>query len=135
MEDAIAAVKNGQIKVIRATKVYSVPKSTLHDLVSGKVKHGDKPGPKPYLSSTEEEELADFLVDITKVGYGRTRKQVHTITGSCARDKGRLQNHQQWPQMDGSTTMLSTYEMKGIWGKTMLQFFYQFTTLPCNGFS
>ena len=62
MEDAIAAVKNGQMKVIRAAKVYSVPQSTLHDLVSGKVKHGDKPGPKPYLSSTEEKELADFLV-------------------------------------------------------------------------
>ena len=59
MEDAIAAVTNGQIKVIHAAKVYSVPKSTPHDLVSGKVKH--KPGPKPYLSSTEEKELADFL--------------------------------------------------------------------------
>ena len=34
MEDAIAAVKNGQIKVIRAAKVYSVPKSTLHDVMT-----------------------------------------------------------------------------------------------------
>ena len=49
-------------------------------------------GPKPYLSSTEEKELADFLVDVAKVGYGRTRKQVRTIAGSCAHNKGRLES-------------------------------------------
>ena len=92
MEDAMAAVKNGQMTVFRPTKIYNVPKSTLHDRISGKVRHGDKPGPKPYLSSTEEKELADFLVDVAKVGYGRTRKQVCTIAGSCAHDKGRLES-------------------------------------------
>jgi len=69
-----------------------VPKSTLHDRISGKVRRGDKPGPKPYLSSTEEKELADFLVDVAKVGYRRTRKQVRTIAGSCAHDEGRLKS-------------------------------------------
>jgi len=73
-----------------------VPKSILHDWILGKVRHGDKPGPKPYLSSTEG---ADFLVDVAKVGYGRTRKQVRTIAESCAHDKGRLEL---WPHMDGS---------------------------------
>jgi len=58
MEDAMATVKNGQMTVFRAANAYNVPKSTLHDWISGKVRHGDKPGPKPYLSSTEEKELA-----------------------------------------------------------------------------
>jgi len=99
MEDAMAAVKNGQMTVFHAAKIYNVLKSILHDWISGKVRHGDKPGPKPYLSSAEEKELADFLVDVVKVGYRRTRKQVRTIAGSCAQDNGRL-DHQLWPHMD-----------------------------------
>jgi len=63
----MAAVANGQLTVFRTAQVYNVPKSTLHDRVSGKVRNGDKPGPNPYLSSTEEKELADFLVDVAKV--------------------------------------------------------------------
>jgi len=37
--------------------MYQVPKLTLHDLVSGKVAYGTTPGPGPYLSVEEEEEL------------------------------------------------------------------------------
>ena len=92
MEDAMVAVKNKQMTVFWATKIYNVPKSTLHDRISGKVRHGDKLGPKPYLSSTEEKELADFLMDVAKVGYGRTRKQVRAIAGSCVHNKGRLES-------------------------------------------
>ena len=40
MEDAMAAVKNGQMTVFRAAKTCNVPKSTLHDRISGKVRHG-----------------------------------------------------------------------------------------------
>ena len=36
-----------------------VPRSTLHDIVSGKIQHGKKPGTVSYLT-IEEEELASF---------------------------------------------------------------------------
>ena len=62
-KSAMAAVANGQLTVFRAAQVYYLPKSTLHDRVSGKVRHCRS------LSSIEEKELADFLA---KVGYGRS---------------------------------------------------------------
>ena len=50
-----------------------VPRSTLHDRVSGRVIHGVKPGPKPYLDNAEEKELGSCLKHCAKVGYGKTR--------------------------------------------------------------
>jgi len=55
----------------RADKDHGVPVSTLHDRISGKVSHGDKPGPKPLLLVVEEQEFATFLVEVSQAGkYG-----------------------------------------------------------------
>ena len=54
----------------------------MHDRISGKVSHGDKPGPKPLLSAVEEGEFANFLVEVAQAGYGKTRKEVRYIAGS-----------------------------------------------------
>ena len=40
MEMAIDSVKRQELSVRRAAEVYSIPKSTLHDRISGKVVHG-----------------------------------------------------------------------------------------------
>ena len=39
------------------------------------VMFGATPGPDPYLSLEEEEELASFLVQTAKIGYPHTKKQ------------------------------------------------------------
>jgi len=45
---------------------------TLKNRISGRVKHGTKPGPQSYLTPEEESELADFLVNACKMGsYSR----------------------------------------------------------------
>jgi len=44
----------------------SVLHSTLKDKVSGQVVHGTKPGPKPYLTATEEKELAGLVIEAAK---------------------------------------------------------------------
>ena len=72
----------------------TIPKTTLHDRISGKVLHGSKPGPKPYFSPTEEKEMANFLFDVAKAGYGKTRKEVRQIAGMAAHDKGRIDHSQ-----------------------------------------
>ena len=41
--------------------------------VSGRVIHGSNPGPKPYLSHVEENELAEFLVDTAKARLGMVK--------------------------------------------------------------
>ena len=87
---AIDAVQRGQLKVSEAVKQFGVTRQTLHDRISGRVVHGTKPGPKPYLTKEEESEFADFLVDIAKAGYGKSRQQVKTIAENVAHDKGVL---------------------------------------------
>ena len=66
----------------QAADLHSVPRSTLKDRVSGRVLHGTKPGPIPYLSPNEESELASFLIDAAKIGYGRTRRDVRCLVES-----------------------------------------------------
>ena len=46
MVAAIQSVHDGT-PIYKAAKVHGVPRSTLHDRISGKVKHGTNPGPKP----------------------------------------------------------------------------------------
>ena len=73
MQKALDAVKSG-VSVMRAACEHGVPRQTLRDR-SEKVLHGTKPGPKPYLSPVEEKELANYLVEVAKAGYGKSRSQ------------------------------------------------------------
>ena len=54
MVAAIKAVQEG-CTVSKAARDHDVPKTTLYDRVSGRVTHGNKPGPRPYLTSEEEQ--------------------------------------------------------------------------------
>ena len=78
MTAALEAVKDGQ-GVTDAARSHGVPKSTLYDRVTGRVTHGTKPGPNPYLTKAEETELSKFLVVTSKAGYGKTRSEVKLI--------------------------------------------------------
>jgi len=91
MAAAIEAVKNGTA-VLRAAREHGVPRTTLHDRIPGRVIHGMKPGPRPYLAATEENELSlsIFLVDTAKAGYGKSRQEVKGLVEKVARDKGVL---------------------------------------------
>jgi transposase-like protein len=53
---AMEAVKDG-VSISRAAKEHGVPRTTLQDRHLGKISHGTKPGPKPYLKKNEEKEL------------------------------------------------------------------------------
>ena len=53
-------------------------KTTLKDRLSGRVEHGSKSGPAPYLNK-HEEELVEFLICMAKIGYGKTKQEVICI--------------------------------------------------------
>ena len=90
MLSALEAVKTGE-PILRAARIYGVPRATLQDRIHGRVTHGTNPGPKPYLSRLEEKELSNFVVDVAKAGYGETRKEIISIAENVASEKGRLQ--------------------------------------------
>ena len=75
MQRACDAVKSKEHSLREASELYGIPKSTLYDHVSGKVKPGGTSGPERYLNVQEEEELVNFLVGCSQIGYPRTRPQ------------------------------------------------------------
>ena len=58
----------------KAAEAYEVPKSTLHDRITGKVPFDKKSGPPRYLTDLEEAELVNFIVESARMGYARSRK-------------------------------------------------------------
>ena len=84
---ALGAVHSG-MKIRQAAEEYGIPCSTLHDYYSGKVLPGSRSGPKPYLDSLEESELANFLVDSSLIGYSRTPKQIIEMVQHVVDKKG-----------------------------------------------
>jgi len=55
---------------------YGVPKSSLGDRISGRVKPGALSGPPKYLSTEEENELVRHLSRCASIGYAKSRKEV-----------------------------------------------------------
>ena len=64
MQRAVAAVEKQGESLRHAS---GVPRSTLHDHITGKVEHGSKPGQGFYLSSAEE--IVSFLIKCAHIGY------------------------------------------------------------------
>jgi len=87
MEKALETMASGRSTIRDAARKHGVPVTTLHNRVSGRVTHGTKPGPVPYMNSDEEKALGNYLKQCASVGYGKTRKQVLAIAEKVARDK------------------------------------------------
>ena len=73
---AMEAVKSGEMGANKAALEHGVPKTTLKDRISGRVKHGKNPGPSSFLTNEEENELASFLTKACKMGQGKTKQEV-----------------------------------------------------------
>ena len=80
--------------VNKAAELHGVLRSTLKDRVNGRVTHGTKPGPSPYLNSQEEKELSEYLIRVSEVGFGKIWKQVKVMVERVAKEKGRLEANQ-----------------------------------------
>ena len=76
MTGAMKAVADGLLGINKAADEFGIPRSTLKDRLSGKVVHGARSGPSPYLSSVEEDELVKFLLTCTDIGLPKTRMEV-----------------------------------------------------------
>ena len=88
MRNAIEAVRSGDMTANRAASGFEVPPTTLKDRLSGRVRHGTNPGPKPYLTKQEEDELAEFLIKASTMGYGKSKREVLSIVKRTLENKG-----------------------------------------------
>ena len=79
MEKAYEAVVTGTLSVRKAATEYGVPRSTLHEKVTGKVALGVKSGSKNHLTDEEEASLVEFLTGSASIGYAKSRKDVLAI--------------------------------------------------------
>jgi len=75
MQGALKAIAEG-MGVNRAAMEYGVPRTTLKDRVAGRVEHGCKSGRSPYLTHEEEQELVDYLITCSNIGYPKKRDEV-----------------------------------------------------------
>ena len=48
----------------------------------------------PYLNKEEESELAQFVAEVSEIGYGKTRKQIKGMVEKVASEKGLLKKKQ-----------------------------------------
>ena len=87
MQKAMAAVDKGESIRTAAIK-FNIPRSTLHDRIKGKVKMGARRGPASYLTTEEEEELANFLVRCAEIGYAHSLSQVLSLVQRIVDSKG-----------------------------------------------
>ena len=88
MNGALEAVKGGLMDINQASRNFGVPRTTLTDRISGRVEHGAKSGPTPYLTEEEDQELAGFLKQASRIGYGKTKKEVLAIVQKIVQKKG-----------------------------------------------
>ena len=89
MLSAIETAMSG-VSANQTARQHGVPPSILKDRLSGQVLHEAKPGPRPYLGPNEEKELSEYLITSSKVGFGKTCRQIKGIAESVAKEKGML---------------------------------------------
>ena len=87
MESALQDVKSGTLTVRHAALENNIPKSTLHDRLSGKVLPGAVGGAPRYLDDKEEEELVWWLEGCAEVGCAKSVREVRVIVGAIVAKK------------------------------------------------
>ena len=84
----VESVIGGQFSLRRAAEEFNVPRSRLHDHVTGKVVSTGHGGQPKYLTVAEEEELEEFLVGCASVGFARSGQQVLQLVQEVVNRKG-----------------------------------------------
>lgn len=92
MELALRDVATGVLPVRKAALIYGIPKSTLHDHASGKVRPGAGVGLPKYLTDEEEEdELVRWLEGCAEVGCAKSVRETRAVVGAIVAKKQRVE--------------------------------------------
>lgn len=72
----------------KASKRYNVPKSTLHDHVTGRVKEGAINGKTPVPTAEEEKQLLSSATERAEMGVGFSKRNFLRAAGALAKKSG-----------------------------------------------
>ena len=86
----------------KIAKKFNVPKTTLHDRISGRVYNMELSMDQIQIHIYEEEALVEHLISAAEHGYGKTRNQVNMTVEMITKSKGVLKF-----QMVGGEVLLS----------------------------
>ncbi|KAJ8930636.1 hypothetical protein NQ314_016551 [Rhamnusium bicolor] len=85
LSDALKAVREEKISVREAGRRFGVPKTTILDRLSGRIKQGPrKMGPNTVLTADEEIELVQWLSELAKCGFPQKGRLIRYSSGSCS---------------------------------------------------
>ncbi|KAH3787296.1 hypothetical protein DPMN_165417 [Dreissena polymorpha] len=84
---AADAIRNGCMSLGKASEVYNIPKTTLHDRVKRKYASATI-GAKTVLSP-EENTIEQWAVQMSRIGYGRARRELAHIVKQILDEDGR----------------------------------------------
>lgn len=76
MEQALKAVKENNMSVKAAAKIFNIPKTTLYYKVIGKYPEQRKMGPSPNLTPAEEKIIINWMFECAKMGFPVTKEQL-----------------------------------------------------------
>ncbi|XP_022110174.1 jerky protein homolog-like isoform X2 [Acanthaster planci] len=76
LETAVNKIRNGEMTIRGASRLYNIPKTTLNDKVNYRSLLHSRQGPKPVLTEEEENQLVRWIIGMSKIGYGRTKLEL-----------------------------------------------------------
>lgn len=85
LSKAVDVVKAKQMSIRKAAEFYNVPKSTLHDRVTGKIEIEARPGRRTAFHDEIEEKIVTTVKEAAKQGIGICRRQLLARTGDLCR--------------------------------------------------
>lgn len=88
LENAVDAVKLKGMSYGKASKMFKVPKTTIVDHVTGKIKKGAKPGRKTVFPIEIENTIVERVLAAAEKGFGVTKKQLVIKVARLAKLKG-----------------------------------------------
>ena len=93
MENALAAVRSGTMGALKASKVYSVPRTTIQRRLNNKNKVVVGTGKalggfRNALPNAVEAELVKYLVEMESLFYGLSRKDLRRLAFQIAEKNG-----------------------------------------------
>ena len=89
LEDALEAVRSGQLSLNKASIQFNVPKATLSTKLRGKTIENRRMGPLPVLSFKEEKLLEDWIVGKAKIGFPMHKDEIKDAVYNAMKETGR----------------------------------------------